>query len=68
MDFGDILEMLRAGNISKRQAALKLRIGHDTLLRELEHVGHGELVERRTIPKEVHREKDAKGIVPFPVV
>lgn len=46
-DFRDILEMLSAGNISKRQAALRLDIGHDTLLKELEHAGRGDLVERR---------------------
>ncbi len=46
-DFRDILEMLSAGTISKRQAALRLDIGHDTLLKELEHAGRGDLVERR---------------------
>jgi len=40
-------EMLLAGGISKRQAALELGIGHATLLRQLEEYGRGDLVERR---------------------
>ena len=44
--FGDILEMLSGENISKRQAALRLGIGHATLLRLLEQVGGSDLVDR----------------------
>jgi len=46
-DFRDILERISAGGISKRQAALALRIGHATLLRLLEERCRGDLVERR---------------------
>ncbi len=46
-DFRDILEMISAGNISKRQAALSLGVGHGTLLQELEYAGRGDLVRRK---------------------
>ena len=44
--FGDILEMFSGESISKRQAANRLQIGHATLLRLLEEVGRGDLVNR----------------------
>ncbi len=42
----EVLERLTAGTISKRQAAFKLQIGHATILRLLEEVGRGDLVNR----------------------
>ena len=39
--FGDILERLRSGNISRRRAAMELGIGHATLKRLLDAEGVG---------------------------
>ena len=44
--FGRILESLNGESISKRQATLRLGIGHATLLRLLEEVGRSDLVKR----------------------
>ena len=51
--FGDILESLSDGSMSKRQAALYLGIGHATLLRLLEEVGRSDLVHRNYGPLSV---------------
>ena len=47
--FVGVLESLSGKRISKRQASFQMGIGHATLLRLLEQVGRGDLVERKNI-------------------